>query len=328
MASTEVLTPRDLAELAAALGRATTNTRLLAGGTDLVISLRAAGRAPDLLIDLSGLRELAFVRLESARPWLDQPPRGGAGRLGSGPALSCEREEVHIGAMTTFAQLQSDATLLSLAGCLAHAAAQVGSLQIRNAATIGGNVANASPCGDTIPVLLVLDAQVQVLDAEGRITRRPLRDIVSGAGENSLAPGEAIISFSFTPLAAHQRSAFAKVGIRSTVTVARLSAALMVDLDPQSRRILAAKAAFGALGAVAFRDAGVESALCGQFADQATAQAFARACVGAVRRSIPGRASLPYKQHAMLGLAYDVWNALQVSAPCAPAWPADCSPQK
>lgn len=287
----EIMTPRDLAELAAALRRATPNTRLLAGGTDLVIGLRAPGPAPDLLIDLSAMRALAFVRLE--------------------------RDQLHIGAMTTFAQMQTDATLLRFARCLADTAAQVGSVQIRNAATIGGNVAHASPCGDTIPVLLALDAQVQVLDADGRITRRALREIVAG-GKSSLEPGQAIIGFSFGALAGGQRGAFAKVGIRSAMTVAKLSLAVVLDFDQASRRCSAAKVAFGALGAVAFRDAGVESVLRGRVADRAAAQAFAQACVDALRRAIANRPSLPYKQHAMVGLAYDVWNALQIGAPCEP----------
>ena len=296
----EILTPRNLAQLAAALRRATPNTSLLAGGTDLVIHLRAPGPAPDLLIDLSAMRELAFVRLEG--------------------------DQVHVGAMTTFAQMQTDATLLSFARCLAETAAQVGSVQIRNAATIGGNVANASPCGDTIPMLLALDAQVQVLDADGRITRRALREIVAGAGTNSLAPGQAIIGFWFGALAARQRGAFAKVGVRSAMTVAKLSLAVVLDFDQASRRCSAAKVAFGALGAVAFRDAGVESVLRGQVANGAAAQAFAQACVDAVRRAIPNRPSLAYKQHAMVGLAYDIWNALQICAPCEPAGWLDRSP--
>ena len=130
----ELLAPRDLAALAAALGRATPDSRLLAGGTDLMLRLRTSVVRPDLLIDLSGLRELSFIRKE--------------------------RGLIRIGAMTTFAQMQRNAMLEIHASCLARAAAHVGSLQIRNVATLGGNVANASPCADAIPALLVLDAQV------------------------------------------------------------------------------------------------------------------------------------------------------------------------
>ena len=78
--------------------------------------------------------------------------------------------------------------------------------------------------------------------------------------------------------------------------------------------------ALGAVGQVAFRATRLEQALEGRPADEETAAAFAEGCVTAVQESIPGRYSLPYKQHAAVGLAYDAWNMLALSAPCEPAW--------
>src|SRR5450631_3254226 len=208
-----LLAPRDLASLAAALGRATPDSRLIAGGTDLMLRLRTSGVRPDLLIDLSGLREFSFIRKE--------------------------RGLIRIGAMTTFAQMQRNAMLGIHASCLARAAAHVGSVQIRNVATIGGNVANASPCADAIPALLVLDAEAGVLNRAGKVERRPL--------QTTLGSDEAIVEFWFAPLAEDQRSAFGKIGVRSSVAVARLNAALIVTLDAQRRTITAAKIAFGSI---------------------------------------------------------------------------------
>jgi CO/xanthine dehydrogenase FAD-binding subunit len=280
----EFIAPRNLANLAAALRCATPDSRLVAGGTDLMLRLLALGR-PDLLIDLSGLRELSFIRQE-----------GGL---------------IRIGALTTFAELQRDALLAAHAGVLSRAAAHVGSVQIRNIATLGGNVANASPCADSTPALLVLDAEVGVLNRAGNVERRPLRDLLAEAGKTTLGPDEAIVDFSFVPLAEGQRSAFGKIGVRSSVAVAKLSAAMIVKLDAARRSIAEAKIAFGSIAPAAFVDEGVAAVLRDQPVNHDTVEAFATACSNMVSRSIPERSSLPYKWHAVRGLAHDLWSAIQ-----------------
>jgi CO/xanthine dehydrogenase FAD-binding subunit len=281
----ELLAPRDLASLAAALGHATSDSRLIAGGTDLMLQQRTAAVRPDLLIDLSGLRELSFICKEHGR--------------------------IRIGAMTTFAQMQGDEMLGIHASCLARAAAQVGSVQIRNVATIGGNVANASPCADAIPALLVLDAEVGVLNRAGNVERRPLQDLLGDANKTTLGPDEAIVDFSFIPLCEAERSAFGKVGARSSVAVAKLNAALIVKLDQTQRTISEAKIAFGSVAPTAFVDDRVAAVLCGKPVNSGTIESFERACSSMVGRSIPDRGSLPYKRHAIRGLAHDLWSAVQ-----------------
>jgi CO/xanthine dehydrogenase FAD-binding subunit len=286
--------PGGLQELTAALGRATPSSRLLAGGTDLMRSMHQDHWEPDLLIDLSGVRELDFVRLEDGT--------------------------LRVGSMTTFAELQADPLVRRHARCLAEAAAQVGSAQIRNVATVGGNIANASPCADSVTALVALDADVRTIDGGGRSTTRPLAQILAGSGRTSLAPDEAITEVSFAALGADQRTTFAKIGSRSTVTVARLSMALVVTYDAGAGTLSGTKVALGAVGEAAFRDARLEELLEGRPADEESARLFAEGCMDAVRRSIPGRYSLPYKQHAVVGLAFDAWNALGLCDRCEPAW--------
>jgi CO/xanthine dehydrogenase FAD-binding subunit len=280
----ELLAPPDLASLAAALRSATPDSRLIAGGTDLMLQMRASGMHPDLLIDLSGLRELAYIRQE----------RG----------LIC------IGALTTFASIERDSMLKIHANCLVRAAAQVGSEQIRNVATIGGNVANASPCADAIPALLVLDAQAGVLNRAGNVERRPVRELLAEAGNTTLGHDEAIVDFSFVPLAEDRRSVFGKVGARSSVAVSKLNAAMVVKLDEAQRTIVEAKIAFGSIAPTAFVDAGVAAILRDKSLDNGTIEAFVEACSSMVSRSIPDRSSRPYKQHAVRGLADDLWEAI------------------
>jgi CO/xanthine dehydrogenase FAD-binding subunit len=294
MPNAELLTPGGIQELTAALQRATPSSRLLAGGTDLIRSMHQDHWEPDLLIDLSGVRELDYVRLEDGT--------------------------LHVGALATFAELQADPLVRRHARCLAEAAAQVGSVQIRNVATVGGNIANASPCADTVTALVALGAEVRTIDGGGRSAARTLAQILVGAGRTSLAPNEVITEVSFAALGADQRTTFAKIGSRSTVTVARLSMALVVTYDPGAGTVSDARVALGAVGEAAFRDARLEELLEGRPANAESARLFADGCMDAVRRAIPGRYSLPYKQYAAVGLAYNAWNALGLCDRCEPAW--------
>ena len=294
VAMTEVRSPSTMDELVAALAQATPRTRLLAGGTDLVRTLRRPGEEPDVLIDLSGLDGLKVVRLDG--------------------------ESLHVGSLATFAQLQWDPLVREHALCLSLAAAQVGSAQIRNAGTIGGNAANASPCAAGVPALTALAAAVPSVDGAGAERTRPIGEVVLGSGRTSLAHDEAITGFAFTALGPEHRSAFSKIGSRTAVSVARLSCALVVSFDAAAGTLASVRVALGAVGEAAFRAAGLERALEGRPADEETARLFAEGCVLAVQESIPGRYSLPYKQHAAVGLAYDAWNMLALSAPCEPAW--------
>ena len=294
MPVTQVVTPAGMDELAAALSAATPQTRLLAGGTDLVRAVRRPGSEPDVIIDLTGLDGLCYVRLD-----------GGT---------------LRVGATTTFSHLQSDPLVHEHALCLGLAAAQVGSVQIRNVGTIGGNIANASPCADGATALTALAAEVTTLDGSGAVRTRPLGELLLGPSQTSLAHDEAITEFSFPALGAAHRSAFAKIGSRTAVSVARLSAALVVRFDPAAGSLTDVRVALGAVGGVAFRVARLEQELQGRPADEETARLFAEGCVAAVQDSIPSRYSLPYKRHAAVGLAYDAWNMLALCAPCEPAW--------
>ena len=139
MGKAVVLTPDNLSELRDALKQATPKSKILAGGTDLVMAIHKYRCKPDLLIDLSGVKELKFIKLED--------------------------NHLHIGAMATFTQIKENESVRKHALCLAESAALVGSNQIRNAGTIGGNIGNASPAGDTIPALMALDARARIMNS-------------------------------------------------------------------------------------------------------------------------------------------------------------------
>jgi CO/xanthine dehydrogenase FAD-binding subunit len=285
----QLRTPRSMEELVAALREMTPDSRFLAGGTDLVRQLNEGSPAPDLVVALAGVGELRSIAVD-------------AGRL-------------RVGATATFTEIQRSTAVRRAAACLAEAAAQVGSVQIRNIATVGGNVGNASPCGDTLPALLALRAMATVIDDGGCCTLLPVGDLLVGPGTTSLRHNELITEFVIPVPRSGGRSAFAKLGFRSAVSVARLSMAVALTCEPAASRISDVRVALGAVGDAAFRDGALERYLEGRHADEAAAEGFAAGCAAAVRRSIPGRYSLRYKEAAVRGVAQDVWARLGFTGP-------------
>ncbi len=285
MREPRVLQPADLSSLVEALGRTTPASRVIAGATDLMLNLRQATQWPDLLLDLSGVQALRGIRAQGAR--------------------------LHVGAMTRFDELARDATVRHRAACLAQAAASVGSMQIRGMATVGGNVANASACADTVPALLVLRSDVGMLTRRGAVERRPLVDVLDAASRRALAHDEVLFDFSFDLPGAGQRSGFAKLGARSAVTIAKLNAALVVECTGPDEVVTQARVAFGSLAPVAMVDPRCSEPLLGRPLGAESIQGFAEACAALVDRAIPRRASRGYKRMAIRGLAHDVVAALR-----------------
>jgi CO/xanthine dehydrogenase FAD-binding subunit len=162
------LRPASLAEAVAVLDERGPDARVLAGGTDLVIRLRDGSVAPSLVVDVKRIPELA-------------------------PGIRAEGDRLVIGATTVMSDIAAHPVIRREAAALAEAAAVVGSAQIRNRATLGGNLCNASPAADTAPPLLVHGAVVVVAGSNG--TRRfPLDDLFVRSGVTTLARGELLLA--------------------------------------------------------------------------------------------------------------------------------------
>lgn len=177
--------PDTLADAVALLAERGPDARVLAGGTDLIIRLRDGSAAPGLVIDVKRVAELA--------PGI---------RAGEGGSLV-------IGALTTMTAIAAHPVVRRDLTALAEAAAVVGSVQIRNRATLGGNVCNASPAADTAPALLVHGA-VALVAGPGGQRRVALDDLFVRSGVTTLAAGELVVAFEVPPPAgriasAHQR---------------------------------------------------------------------------------------------------------------------------
>lgn len=194
----------------------------VAGGTDLMVDVNLGRRHPKALLDLSHLDELdTWGRRDGV---------------------------VFVGAGMTFARIERE---LSEFPPLVQAARSVASVQIRNRATIGGNLATASPAGDSIPVLSAYGAEVVAAASGGRRRRISLHEFLVGPKRTSLASDELIAGVEWAPVSGP--GSFAKVGRRNAMAIAVASACLQLDEERHGVRL-----ALGSVGPTVLRAARAE----------------------------------------------------------------------
>ena len=204
------LTPKTLAELAQALSAATEKAKIIAGGTDFIIKERAGKFAPDLLIYPGFIPELNTVTKEN-----------GVLRIGAA---------VPMNGIT--AALKDDKAFCAIA----DAASDVGSPQIRAKGTMAGNLCNASPAGDMLPVSWLYDAQLELMNADGTASVTPVNGFITGPQKTILRPDQAVTAI-LIDLKQFEGfvSAFHKIGSRERVSISREGLAAAVKLDENGR---------------------------------------------------------------------------------------------
>jgi CO/xanthine dehydrogenase FAD-binding subunit len=270
-----VLNPTTLADALAAL-QADPDAHLLAGGTDFMVEVNFGHRKPASVVALRKVAEL--------RQWShDQQAR-----------------TVTIGAGVTYTEMMQD-PLASLLPALAEAARTVGSPQIRNAGTLGGNLGTCSPAGDGLPVLSALDAVVTVAGAHG--TRDvSVHDFIVGVKRNALQPGELVASTTVPVLDGWQ--GYAKVGVRNAMVIAIASACLATDRPGRNVRV-----ALGAVGPVIIRAREAEAWVAerlpwdGGTLDPSLAEEFGRRVADEARPIDDHRSTAAYRRHSIGVLA-------------------------
>jgi CO/xanthine dehydrogenase FAD-binding subunit len=244
----------------------------IAGGTDLMVGLNFGRTPPPALLDLTALPQL--------RGW--------------------ERDDGHLvlGAGLTYARIVSE--LPSLLPALAQASRTVGSPQIRNRATVAGNLGTASPAGDAHPPLLATGSSVLVESVRGARSVN-IDDFFTGPKRNALAPDELIRSVRVPAAAGPQQ--FAKVGTRNAMVIAVCSVA--VALDPLQRTV---GTGIGSAGPTPLRSPGAEALAAdlpwgGGGLDDDLVAAFGQRVAAAARPIDDVRSSAAYRRHALAVLA-------------------------
>jgi len=207
----EVLLPRSLDE---ALEMAQTQPDVvpIAGGTDVMVELNMDLGRPQTLMDVSRLAELGVWRRENGHRFL--------------------------GAGVTYTTIMRELPELT---ALVQASRSVGSPQIRNRGTLGGNLGTASPAGDTLPVLAAYDAEIVLTRVGGATRSIPWRDFLLGVKRNALEPGELILGVRWVDIAGP--GSFSKIGTRNAMVIAVANLCFQLDEEGRSVRV--------ALGSVA-----------------------------------------------------------------------------
>jgi carbon-monoxide dehydrogenase medium subunit len=246
------LRPTTLAEALGLLAQAGPETRVVAGGTDLMVELGRGVKPATCLIDLSGLED--ELRFMAAAP----------GRLS-------------IGALTTHNDVLGSAAFRRDALPLFQACAEIGAPQIRSRGTIAGNLVTASPANDTITALVALSAEVELASPAG-VRRLSVEDFCTGFRRTALGPGELVRAFSLRPLGGSSRGIFLKLGLRRAQAISVVNVAVVLEFDGAT--VTRARIALGCVGPTIVRAREAEDALVGlplEVTSAAAAAAAARA---------------------------------------------------
>ena len=269
-----IQTPQTLAELKDYLSIADDKTYILGGGTDFIINMIKNNIYVGTFIDLTGINELNYIKNEN--------------------------DFIKIGSNTTFTDISENKMITTNASCLAQAASMVGSTQIRNCATLAGNIANASQAADCIPALMCLNAKVKIMNGEGTFIQKNVEEVVLGINKNCLKNDEVIVEILIPLRNSNYKSAFSKVGSRSSVTISKLNIAVSLKVG---QVIEDASVVIGSLGEKAFHSTICEECLINKEVNDELFTIFKEKLKYQVDLAIPNRKSKSYKREAIIGIA-------------------------
>jgi CO/xanthine dehydrogenase FAD-binding subunit len=230
----DMVTPETVEECLYFLSDKEKEMRLLAGGTDAVVRMKDGIGRPEIWINVKKMDALRYIREDS----------GG----------------IHIGPLTTHADIIRSPLLNEKADVLVSAAKEVGASQIQNMGTIGGNIGTASPAGDTIPPLFVLDARIELSSLTEKRTV-PITEFFLGPGKTVRKRDEMITDILIRPQAKNEIGIFEKLGPRKAQSISIVNAAILLKMGEGPRECLEGKIAFGAVAPTVIRAAKCEQML-------------------------------------------------------------------
>ena len=232
----EYLAPNNLKDALILLKKWRSRGELIAGGTNVVPDLRAKTLRKEILIDLSHLKNLSYIKEEKKR--------------------------IRIGALTTMPEIAASKTIRSKACILSEAVWQIGNPLVRNRATIAGNLADASPAADSAVPLLVLEASIVVEKHKGKRKQIPINEFFMGVNKTVLKRDELIREIVFPKPAPSSRMVYSKLGLRNAMAISVVSVGVLAEME--KGRCNKARIALGAVAPTPRRAYGVEKLLVGQ----------------------------------------------------------------
>ena len=222
----EVVSAKNLKDALSVLRDRSDRIKLIAAGTDAIIQLKDSSLQTEQFLDISSLDELRYIRRE--------------------------RSMIRIGALSTYSDIIESPVLNGSCRMLVEAGRKIGSLQIQNRATIGGNLGNASPAGDTIPPLYALDANVEV-QSHDRVRLVPIEKFFLGYRRIDLEPDEIITEISFETVEKPCDGTFLKLGLREGHFISLVCLAIRARWASEGDKFSDVSVALGAVAPVVIR---------------------------------------------------------------------------
>jgi carbon-monoxide dehydrogenase medium subunit len=234
MKAFEYFAPRSLAEATEVLAKYQGEARTVAGGTDLLLKMKAGRLSPKAIVNIKRVPELRGLTFNS---------------------------HLTLGALTTLEEIKQSSMIRERYPALSDAAATMASVQIRNLATVGGNMCNAAPSADLAPILIALNAAARLAGIKGE-RRIPLEDFFTGPGTTVLAPGELLVSLEVPPPAGP--SVYLKHSPREHMDIAVVGIGLALrGYNPLSQECAEPRVVLGAVAPVPLRARRAEAELTG-----------------------------------------------------------------
>ena len=241
-------------------------SRVFAGATDLIPQMRSGRPEPSVMVDLKRIDQLMAVRHDGGH-WT-------------------------IGAATPTADLTRNADFAGMFPGISEGAGLIGSDQIQNRSSLGGNLCNGSPAADSVPALIAAEARVVVASGDGSRTVA-VADVVTGPGQTSLADGEFIVEFEIDDTPANTGDAYLRMIPRTEMDIAVVGAAVRLTMDGDT--VSDARVVLAAVAPTAVRVPDAEAALVGSTLDDDTLAAVSAAASAACNPIDDKRGTIEYR---------------------------------
>ncbi len=263
--------PATVAQAVTILRRHGEKARPLCGGTDLLIQLRAGVRRSEYIVDLKQIKELCQIKFDA-------------------------KKGLRLGAAVACIEVYDNEIMRKRYPGLTEAAHLIGSLQIQNRASIGGNLCNGSPAADTTPALIALGAKARI--AGGRTIREvPVEDFVISPGRTVLKPGEILVEFLIPVPKPHSSDAYLRFIPRNEMDIAVVGVGASLTLDGDV--VKAARIALGAVGPTPIFAVKASQSLIGKKLDSAAIEAAAQLAIAAASPIDDMRGTAEFRRHVV-----------------------------
>ena len=281
---TKSFSPSNMAQLSSFLPELEPGAVIVGGCTDLSVRFLNAPM-PKQLLSLSSVSELKQILIADGY--------------------------LQIGAAVTFTELEGF-ELPSGFAALKQAASDVGSKQIRNAATIGGNVMNASPAGDVLLCLFLFGAIAEIMKPNGSVYERAIEEVVIGSGKTSLDYNEVLTALKIPMTSADNHcSAFLKLGYRKKVTIARINIA--ISLKNINEKVSDIRFYMGAVAPIPLRVQEAEKILLENEWNEQSSEKLSSYLSEMIKQTVPIEYDRDYKMYAVKGAIHDILSMLPLA---------------